>query len=1103
MRNSRRVIFVAFGFIFLMFSSFSQHLTSESKEIEVFSLEQVNLPNLSVTDLWDSNGSIICSKSNTQENPKICSNEDDGAIIVWRDRRDELSGGDIYAQRFHKTGTRQWTANGTAVCTAINRQYKPEICSDGLGGAFIAWVDERAGDQKIYIQRVTELESKPFTANGTIIKPLGGDQSEVKICSDGTNGAFIVWVDDKNGDDDIFAQRIDQDGNLLWLNETEVCTESSPQNDLQIINDGQGGLIITWEDSRGISDIYAQKLDSNGNVLWAPNGVLVCNEEEQQLEPQLCGDGLGGVIITWYDYRDGIANIDIYAQRINSGGTVLWNSNGSIVNVENNEQWNCKICSDGNGGAIVTWYDFRSGIDYDIYAQKINSNGNRVWLSSGIPICIEDGYQYYPEICSDGFGGAVIAWIDLRGLDTDIYSQRIDASSNTYWSSGGTPVTVAGGNQEDVQLIPDNFGGVVLTWEDARGADKDIYSQRLKENPIVTINSPVSQALFSYTAPSFNVEYLVSDLDDMWYTVNGGTNNPIITNGSISQSIWNSLGNGTVTIQFYADDVYGTEGYSEVVVHKDILGPSITINDPENNQEFKDIIPSYSITVEDGNLDTVWYTLNGGPEIIVAKGTPIVSVSKPIDEEAWNALNEGSVTIQFHANDTLGNPATPKERVIHKSVTISSGLDNIIRLLIIITIASIIIIVPTVLAIVILKHKRYMRLLVPPKSVGKFSIGFQENKGTIEITHEDEEMYKVEIDVHAPNIIPGIIHPINEDALKSYLQDVNEINTRGKKRGPNKDKDEKYEKYSEMEELMKVGEMYYSACIPTEIHEELESTSLKTFELRLETDFLQYPWEIFHDGKQFMGLKYNLGRIIVLDPKKRHRIKYPDFGVRNGVTFLIIGDPEENLPWAKSEAKFLRDELKKIEGVDVTCLIGQEANSRDIGKALLEGYDFIHYCGHAGFDKDKPHKSGIYLSNRLFKAYEIKNIKMKKPPILAFINGCESSKVLGVKETPYENQVSGLASSFYQKGINYIGSLWKVDDKVASNTALKFYFDFLEGYPMGESLRNARNFAYITFNKENSTWASYVLYGDPTLKLKREEEIKEDKKSKGKIKKKE
>ncbi|MHA2288191.1 MAG: hypothetical protein ACXABG_05345, partial [Promethearchaeota archaeon] len=649
--------------------SFPQLFTQKSNEIEDLPLEQVNLPHLSVRGIWDSNGSIICPEIDIQENPRICSNEEDGAIIVWRDRRNESTGGDIYAQRFHKDGFQLWTVNGTAVCTAINRQYKPEICSDGLGGAFITWVDERAGDQKIYIQRVTRFESKPFIANGKIIEPLGGDQSEVKICSDGANGAFVAWVDDKNGNNDIFAQRIDKDGNLLWLTEKEVCNESSDQSKINIISDELGDLIITWEDSRGISDIYAQKVDSDGNLLWDLNGVLVCNEEQQQLEPQLCTDGLGGVIITWYDNRDGFANSDIYAQRINSEGVVLWNNNGSIVNVEDNEQKKCKISSDGNGGAIIAWYDDRLEIDYDIYAQKLDSDGNRVWLSSGIPICIEDGFQQNPEICSDGFGGAVITWIDTRGMDADIYSQRIDASGNTYWTAGGIPVTVAGGNQEDVQLIPDNFGGAILTWEDARGSDKDIYSQRLKEHPIVTINSPVSHALFSYTAPSFNFEYFVYGLDDMWYTVNGGANNYITSNGSISQSLWDSLGNGTVTIRFYVDDIDDIVGYSEVVVYKDILGPIITIHDPNNNQVFEDIIPSYSITVEDGNLDTVWYTLNGGSEIIVARGTPIVSASKSIDKDAWNALEEGPVTIQFHANDTLGNSAINKERVIIKDVT--------------------------------------------------------------------------------------------------------------------------------------------------------------------------------------------------------------------------------------------------------------------------------------------------------------------------------------------------------------------------------------------------------------------------------------------------
>ena len=1111
-----------------MFSSFSQFLTRESGEIEVLSLEQVNLPKSSVTDLWDSNGSIICSESNTQENPKICSNEDDGAIIVWRDRRNESLGGDIYAQRFHKTGTRQWTANGTAVCTAINRQYKPEICSDGLGGAFIAWVDERAGDQKIYIQRVTELESKPFTANGTIIEPLGGDQSEVKICSDGANGAFIVWVDDKNGNDDIFAQRIDQDGNLLWLNEAEVCTESSLQSEIQIINDGQGGLIITWEDSRGYYDIYAQKLDSNGNLLWAPNGVLVCNEEDQQREPQLCNDGLGGVIITWYDYRDGSGNSDIYAQRINSEGTVLWNINGSIVNVENNEQWKSKICSDGNGGAIVTWYDYRLGIDYDIYAQKINSNGNRVWDSSGIPICIEDGYQYYPDICSDGFGGAVIAWIDFRGMDTDIYSQRIDASSNTYWTAGGTPVTVAGSNQEDFRLIPDNFGGAIFTWEDARGADKDIYSQRLKENPIVTINSPVSQTLFSNTTPSFNVEYLVSDLDDMWYTVNGGANNPITTNGSISQSIWDSLGNGTVTIRFYADDIYGTEGYSEVVVHKDILGPDIAINYPEDGRVFKDIIPSYSITVEDGNLDTVWYTLNGGPEIIVARATPIVSVSKPIDEEAWNALKEGPVTIQFHANDTLGNPATPKGRVIHKSVTNFweepwfSGL----------VIALVIVILTSTMMYILRRRKTVV--IKPPKKIKPFKI---ETKGKI---------FDLQIrrNPDAEKFVTFILNE-SEIAERNKKLEIKKLKTIVKVTGEVKtsifkDISSKMEKLIQfidenktskglLEKLQIIGKLI-RVIFPANIIEELNKLNGKSpFLLRLESDLLNIPWEILpvkeeiikedktrkskkrDRSKNIKGIEVNLALKFGISRK----IPNEEFQLvskkKKSVKILIIADPARklrleddglllqelhDLQEAREEGEELDKNLSAINGVNTKLLPGSSATRDAVITELGEGYDIIHYCGHAFFDKENPGHSYLELNDKDLYAFELKNLLGENPPILVFINACLSSKEEIWTKPTYENQVFGLASSFLSNGINYIGSLLPIHDKEARKTAEKFYFELLNGKPIGEALRNAKQEVFDSIKDQSLGWGSYTLYGNPLLRIsykKKKRNSKEEK----------
>ena len=72
----------------------------------------------------------------------------------------------------------------------------------------------------------------------------------------------------------------------------------------------------------------------------------------------------------------------------------------------------------------------RSG-SYDIYAQKVSSSGSVKWITNGLRICDAYNSQGYPKICSDGAGGAVIAWVDDRAgvSENDIYSQRIGISA--------------------------------------------------------------------------------------------------------------------------------------------------------------------------------------------------------------------------------------------------------------------------------------------------------------------------------------------------------------------------------------------------------------------------------------------------------------------------------------------------------------------------------------------------------------------------------------------------------------------------------------------------------------------------------------------------
>ena len=51
---------------------------------------------------------------------------------------------------------------------------------------------------------------------------------------------------------------------------------------------------------------------------------------------------------------------------------------------ENYHQIHADVVSDGAGGAIFTWIDFRNNDNYDIYVQRVDNNGNALWKANGV-----------------------------------------------------------------------------------------------------------------------------------------------------------------------------------------------------------------------------------------------------------------------------------------------------------------------------------------------------------------------------------------------------------------------------------------------------------------------------------------------------------------------------------------------------------------------------------------------------------------------------------------------------------------------------------------------------------------------------------------------
>ena len=252
----------------------------------------------------------------------------------------------------------------------------------------------------------------------------------------------------------------------------------------RITSDGLGGAIVTWQRS-GSYDIYAQRVNASGAVQWTTNGVALCTATGNQEHPQITSDGLGGAIVTWHDYRSG-TNYDIYAQRVNVSGAVQWTTNGVALCTATGNQRYPQVVSDGAGGAIVTWYDYRSGTNYGIYAQRVNASGVVQWTTDGVALCTATGNQMDPMIVSDGAGGAIVTWEDSRSGNYDIYAQRVNASGAVQWTANGIALCTATGGQGGQTITPDGLGGAIVTWSDSRGGIySDIYAQRVNSSGAV------------------------------------------------------------------------------------------------------------------------------------------------------------------------------------------------------------------------------------------------------------------------------------------------------------------------------------------------------------------------------------------------------------------------------------------------------------------------------------------------------------------------------------------------------------------------------------------------------------------------------------------
>jgi hypothetical protein len=214
----------------------------------------------------------------------------------------------------------QWPVDlGTnlPICTQYNDQIDPMLISDSNGGAIILWADNRNGNIDLFAQRVSNDGSILWQQDGIPVYEGRGDLNEYMIVTNGRGGAYITWKSNYH----IYAQQINSDGSRLWNSPLLLTSATIAQGDYDIVSDNSEGFIAAWNTSEEWSNILAQRINKDGELLWGETGAIVTDPwTDESISPKIVATSDGGAVVS---FQKGWVGYGIYINIIDNNGKIL------------------------------------------------------------------------------------------------------------------------------------------------------------------------------------------------------------------------------------------------------------------------------------------------------------------------------------------------------------------------------------------------------------------------------------------------------------------------------------------------------------------------------------------------------------------------------------------------------------------------------------------------------------------------------------------------------------------------------------------------------------------------------------------------------------
>ena len=377
-----------------------------------------------------------------------------------------------------------WVPDTSNCCLGSPEGIREHVIPDGQGGSYAAWVHSQRDEPDIFLQRFNDCgEVAPgWPPGGRAVCTAPESQYNLDACSDGQGGVLLAWQDFRDGHSStVYLQRITGDGNPVagWPEGGMVPAPGGREQAApHVATDGAGGGVVFWQERDGTGlALRVQRITGDGSVAsgWPQAGVTLVPGSQRVGGMNVQEDATGRLTVVWSSSPD-LSTLQLAGLDVGAAPAGDWTATATTLSSGAVLISDATMAPAADGGLLVGWSETAGG-QTALKLVRLAPGGALAagWPATGATVVDSSASLSAPAMLPDGSGGATLAWEDQRSLQGGIYAQHVlgDGAVDSLWSTNGVPVATGSPSKFAPMLGPDGNGGAIVTWSDAASQEVD------------------------------------------------------------------------------------------------------------------------------------------------------------------------------------------------------------------------------------------------------------------------------------------------------------------------------------------------------------------------------------------------------------------------------------------------------------------------------------------------------------------------------------------------------------------------------------------------------------------------------------------------------